>query len=46
MQLPISSANTLHFYWYLKTHVLVADGQFLLLIDVPLQDRVQQLQIY
>ena len=26
--------------------MLVADGQFLLLIDVPIQDRAQQLQIY
>ena len=28
------------------THVLVADSQFLLLIDVPIQDRKQQLQVY
>ena len=27
-------------------HVLTADGQFLLLIDVPIQDQTQQLQIY
>ena len=46
MHLPISLDNTLHFYWYLNTHVLIADGQFLLLIDVPIQNRAQQLQIY
>ena len=27
-------------------YVLVVDGQFLLLIDVPLQNREQKLQIY
>ena len=27
-------------------HVLVADGQFLLLMDVPIEDREQRLQIY
>ena len=26
--------------------MLVANGQFLLLIDVPLQDRAQQIQIH
>ena len=46
MHLPISSDNTLHFYQYLNTHVLIAEGQFLLLIDVPTQNRAQQLQIY
>ena len=46
MHLPISMDNSLHFYRYLKTHVLVAEEQFLLLIDVPIQDRAQQLQIY
>ena len=46
MHLPIALDNTLHFYWYLSTHVLIADGQFLLLIDVPIQKRAQQLQIY
>ena len=43
MHLPISSDNTLYFYQYLNTHVLIADGQFLLLIDVPIQNRAQQL---
>ena len=46
MQLPISSDNTLHFYRYLKTHVLVAELQFLLPIYVPIQLRAQQLQMY
>ena len=36
MHLPISLDNTLHFYWYLSTHVLIADGQYLLLINVPI----------
>ena len=46
MHLPISLDNTLNFYWYLSTHVLIADGQFLLLINMPIQNRAQQLQIY
>ena len=46
MHLPISLDNTLHFYRYLKTHVLIAKEQFLLLLDLPIQDRAQQLQIY
>ena len=37
------SDDTLHFYWYLNIHMLIADGIFLLLIDVPIQDRTQQL---
>ena len=44
--LPISSDNTLHFYRYLHTHVLIANKQFLLLIDVPIQDRSHQIRIY
>ena len=44
--LPVSSEDTLHFYWYLCTHVPIANKQFLLLIDVPIQDRSQQLSIY
>ena len=43
MHLPISSDNTLQ---YLITHVLIVDRQFLLLVDVPIQNRAQQLQIY
>ena len=46
MHLPVSSDDTLHFYWYLHTHVIVAEEQFLLLIDVPIQDHAQQLKIY
>ena len=46
VHLPISSDDILHFYWYLSTHVLIAEGQFLLLINVPIQYRAQQLQIY
>ena len=46
MHMPISLNDTLNFYQYFKTHVLLADGQFLLLIDIPIHDRVQQLQIY
>ena len=39
MHLPISLHNTLHFYQYLSTHVLIADGQFLLLINVSIENR-------
>ena len=46
MHLPIPSSDPLHFYRYLRTHVLVEENQFLLLIDVPIQDRAQQVQIY
>ena len=46
MHLPISLDDTLHFYWYLNTHVLIAEGQFLHLINVPILNRAQQLQIY
>ena len=46
MHLPIPSSDPLHFYRYLRTHVLVEKNQFLLLIDVPIQDRAQQIQIY
>ena len=46
MHLPVSSEDTLHFYRYLCTHVLIANRQFLLLIDVPIQDQTQQISIY
>ena len=46
MHLPIPSSDPLHFYRYLRMHVLVEENQFLLLIDVPIQDRAQQIQIY
>ena len=46
MHLHISSDNILHVYIYLNMNVLIAGGQFLLLINVPIQHRAQQLQIY
>ena len=46
LHLPVFSEDTLHFYRYLHTHVLIANKQFLLLIDIPIQDRSQQLSIY
>ena len=46
MRLPISSEDALHFYRYLCNLMLIADEQFLLLINVPIQDHVQQLKIY
>ena len=46
LHLPVSSEDTLHIYWYLYMHVLIANKQFLLIIDVPIQDWSQQLSIY
>ena len=46
MYLPVSSDDTIHFYRYLYTHVFITGEKFLLLIDVPIQDCVQQLEIY
>ena len=46
LHLPISSEDTLHFYHYLCTHVLIANKQLLLHVDVPIQDWLQQLSIY
>ena len=46
MHLPIPSSDPLHFYRYLQMHVLVEENQFLLLIDISIQDRAQQIQIY
>ena len=46
LHLSASSEDTLHFYLYLCTHILIANKQFLLLIDVPIQDQSQQLSIY
>ena len=43
--LPVSSEDTLHFYRYLHTHILIANKQFLLLIDVPIHNQSQQLSI-
>ena len=39
LHLPISPEDTLHFYRYLHTCVLIENKQFLLLIDIPIQDR-------
>ena len=39
LHLPVSPDDTLHFYRYLCMHVLIENKQFLLLIDVPIQDR-------
>ena len=46
MHLPVLSEDTLHFYRYLCIHILIANKWFLLLIDVPIQDCAQQLEIY
>ena len=46
MYLLVSSEDTLHFYRYLCTHILIANRQFLLLIDIPIQDHSQQLSVY
>ena len=46
LHLSVSSENTLHFYCYLCIHVLITNKQFILLIDVPIQDQSQQLSIY
>ena len=45
MHLPVSLDDTLHFYRYPCTHILITDKQFLLLTDVPIQDHAQ-LEIY
>ena len=46
LYLPISPVDTLHFYRYLHTHVLIKNKQFLLLIDIPIQDRACQITIH
>ena len=46
MHLLVSLEDTLHFYRYLCTHILIADKQFLLLINIPIQNHTQQLEIY
>ena len=46
LHLPVSYEDTLHFYQYLHTHVLMSNKQFLLLIYVLIQDQSQQLSIY
>ena len=46
LHLPISPEDTLHFYRYLCTHILIENKQFLLLIDIPIQDRAHQITIH
>ena len=46
MHLPVSSEDTLDFYRYLCTQILIDNRQILLLIDVPIQDWMQQISIY
>ena len=46
LHLPISPVDTLHFYRYLCTHVLIKNKQFLLLIHIPIQDRAHQITIH
>ena len=46
LHLPISPEDTLHFYRYLCTHILIENKQFLLLTDVPIQDRSRQITIH
>ena len=46
LHLPISPEDTLHIYRYLCTHILIENKQFLLLIDIPIQDRSQQITIH
>ena len=46
MHLTVSSEDTLNFNRYLCIHVLITSRQFLLLIDVPIQDCTQQLSNY
>ena len=46
LHLPISPEDTLHFYIYLHTHILIENKQFLLLVDMPIQDRSRQITIH
>ena len=46
LHLPISPEDTLHFYRYLHTHILIENKQFLLLVDMPIQDRSRQITIH
>ena len=46
LHLPISPEDTLHFYRYLNTHVLIENKQFLLLINILIQDRAHQITIH
>ena len=44
MHLPISPEGK--FYRYLCTHILIENKQFLLLIDIPIQDRACQITVH
>ena len=46
LHLSISPEDTLHFYRYLHTHILIEKKQFLLLIDVPIQGRSRQITLH
>ena len=46
LHLPVSPDDTLHFCRYLCMLVLIEYKQFLLLIDIPIQDRSQQITIH
>ena len=46
LHLPILPVDTLHFYRYLCTHVLIENKEFLLLINIPIQDRACQITIH
>ena len=46
LHLPVSPDDTLHFYRYLCTRIPIENKQLLLLIDVPIQDRSQQITIH
>ena len=46
LHLPISPEDILHLYSYLCTHILIDNKQFLLLIDILIQDRADQITIH
>ena len=46
LHLPILPEDTLHFYRYQHTHILIENKQLLLLIDVPIQDRACQITVH
>ena len=46
LHLPISPEDILHFYRYLHTHILIENKQFLLLVDMPIQDRSKQITVH
>ena len=46
LHLPISPEDTLHLYRYLRTHILIENKHFLLLIDIPIHNRACQITIH